>query len=289
MSDKQTSCPTCSTTYKVTVTQLTVAQGMVCCPRCSTSFNALMHLIQQTEHEVEHTTSHQSSTSHLPNVQSVSETTSTYTHMDYRQPLEIFNRKVENSNIDLKTYLNNLNYFSTDPIGQLPAVNWNENIEAAPRRSKLYYATWIVINLCFILLLTFQFFWFNPHHLKNNAFMSSAFNAICEKVSCSHLSEHYDLITTNKVKVRSISTGASRFTGELINHHDRSLVTPRLHVTLKKQGQVTASYTLNPNEYLLESYVSIQRIPKNSPFKFEFTIPVPKKDFDSYDLEAIRP
>lgn len=287
MSDKQTSCPTCSTTYKVTVTQLTVAQGMVCCPKCSTSFNALMHLMQSNENEVEPASSPTSS--HAPNIQSVTEIPSTYTQMDYRQPLEIFHRKVENSNIDLKTYLNNLNYFSTDPIGQLPAVNWNETIETAPRRSKWYYATWTIINLSFILLLTFQFFWFNPQHLKHSALMSSAFNAICEQVSCSHLAEHYDLIITNKVKVRSPSAGSSRFTGELINHYDRSLLTPRLLVKLKKDGQVTATYTLNPNQYLLESYVSIQRIPTNSPFKFEFTLPVSKKDFDTYHLEAIRP
>lgn len=36
--------------------------------------------------------------------------------------LDIFQRKVEHSNIDLKTYLNNLNYFSTEPIGNIPAM-----------------------------------------------------------------------------------------------------------------------------------------------------------------------
>ena len=44
MSDKQTSCPKCLTIYKVSVAQLTVAQGMVCCPKCSMTFNALSHL-----------------------------------------------------------------------------------------------------------------------------------------------------------------------------------------------------------------------------------------------------
>ncbi len=45
MPEKHTLCPECKTIYKVSVTQLTVAQGMVCCPRCDTTFNALLHLI----------------------------------------------------------------------------------------------------------------------------------------------------------------------------------------------------------------------------------------------------
>ncbi|HJE54435.1 MAG TPA: DUF3426 domain-containing protein, partial [Acinetobacter pseudolwoffii] len=52
MSDKRTHCPTCSTTYKVTVAQLTIAQGMVCCPKCTTSFNALSHLVAEAQNSV---------------------------------------------------------------------------------------------------------------------------------------------------------------------------------------------------------------------------------------------
>lgn len=46
MTDKQTICPNCKTTYKVSVPQLTVAQGMVSCPKCNTDFNALLNLSQ---------------------------------------------------------------------------------------------------------------------------------------------------------------------------------------------------------------------------------------------------
>jgi len=50
-----------------------------------------------------------------------------------------------------------------------------------------------------------------------------------------------------------------------------------------------ATYNLKPQEYLIESLVKIQRIPQNSPFKFEFVLPVDRKDFDNYSLEIIRP
>jgi hypothetical protein len=62
-----------------------------------------------------------------------------------------------------------------------------------------------------------------------------------------------------------------------------------LRVHLKDQGVVLATYNLKPQEYLIESLVKIQRIPQNSPFKFEFVLPVDRKDFDNYSLEIIRP
>ncbi|MFX6821879.1 MJ0042-type zinc finger domain-containing protein, partial [Acinetobacter baumannii] len=45
MNEKQTRCPKCLTVYKVSLTQLTVAQGMVCCPKCNLNFNALTNLV----------------------------------------------------------------------------------------------------------------------------------------------------------------------------------------------------------------------------------------------------
>ena len=45
MSNKQTFCPSCSTTYRISVAQLTISQGMVCCAKCSHTFNALSHLV----------------------------------------------------------------------------------------------------------------------------------------------------------------------------------------------------------------------------------------------------
>jgi len=109
MSDKQTRCPKCTTIYKVTLTQLTIAQGMVCCPKCSINFNALTHLVQPAVSSETRGSAIKKST--LP------------THIGERKKigsessaniLDIFERKIENSNIDLLTYLNNLNYFHNE-------------------------------------------------------------------------------------------------------------------------------------------------------------------------------
>lgn len=296
MSNKQTFCPTCSTTYKVTVAQLTVAQGMVCCPKCSTSFNALSYLVAAR-------TTNASIATGSSTIISNSSTTPQINIANFNfedqppqaqseQPrtlLDIFEDKVENSNIDLKTYLNNLNYFSTEPIGNFPALNWSDKVDVEKKRSPLNYAMWTVINIALIGTLLFQFFWFNPQYLNNSPVMAAGFNATCEVFNCSKLEEHYNLITIKKVKVRSIAKNEVEFSGQLVNYHDRSLALPILRVKLKENGAVFATHSLSHQEYLVDSLSSIQRIPSNSPFKFKFKLPVDRKSFNSYDLEIIRP
>src|SRR5215813_12816363 len=114
MSDKQTRCPNCATIYKVTVTQLTVAQGMVCCPKCGAEFNALLNLYQAKLDVVS------------PSSQNQAFDNTPVVMMDYpaeKHVLDIFDRKIESSNINLRTYLNNINSFNHDPIAHFPSLN----------------------------------------------------------------------------------------------------------------------------------------------------------------------
>lgn len=290
MSEKQTYCPNCFTKYKVSVAQLTVARGMVCCAKCSTNFNALTHLVVEKD-QSSSTTSTSSSNFDDKNPQS--NETSAETLMAGQPPkqhlLDIFDRKVENSNIDLKTYLNNLNYFSTDPIGTYPALNWSEKSEQENKKSSWNYVLWGVVNLCLISLLIFQFFWFNPKILNNSPVFSALFNSACQAFNCSVMEQNYRLISTNKVKIKQISKKETQFTGELINYHSKSLALPIIKVNLKDNGEIISSYSFQPSEYLIDSLTGIQRIPQNSPFKFKFSLPVERKSFDTYSLEIIRP
>ncbi|OTG97927.1 hypothetical protein B9T24_00710 [Acinetobacter sp. ANC 4654] len=286
MSEKQTYCPNCFTKYKVSVAQLTVARGMVCCAKCSTNFNALTHLVVDKEEPC-------STTLSIPSAKPSQATEITEQFTDDQRSeqhlLDIFDRKVENSNIDLKTYLNNLNYFSTDPIGNYPALNWSDKSEQENKHSAWHYVLWIVVNICLISLLVFQFFWFNPKILNNSPAASAVFNTVCQAFNCSILDQNYRLISTNKVKLKQISKKETQFTGELINYHSKSLALPIIKVNLKDNGEIISSYSLQPSEYLISSLAGIHRIPQNSPFKFKFNLPVSRKSFDTYSLEIISP
>ena len=290
MSEKQTYCPNCFTKYKVSVAQLTVARGMVCCAKCSTNFNALTHLVVEKESSSSTTSSSSSNFEHN-NLQSNPVIAETFmaNQQSEQYLLGIFDRKVENSNIDLKTYLNNLNYFSTDPIGTYPALNWSEKAEPEKERNTWHYVLWGSVNLCLIGLLIFQFFWFNPKILNNSPVFSALLNTACQAFNCSIMEENYRLISTNKIKIKQISKKETQFTGELINYHSKSLTLPIIKVNLKNNGEIISSYSLQPSEYLIDSLTGIQRIPQNSPFKFKFLLPVERKSFDTYSLEIIRP
>lgn len=290
MSEKQTYCPNCFTKYKVSVAQLTVARGMVCCAKCSTNFNALTHLVVEKDQSSSTTST---SSSNFDNKNPQSNETSAENFMADQLPeqhlLDIFDRKVENSNIDLKTYLNNLNYFSTEPIGTYPALNWSEKSEQESKKSSWNYVLWGVVNLCLISLLIFQFFWFNPKILNNSPVFSALFNTACQAFNCSVMEQNYRLISTNKIKIKQISKKETQFTGELINYHSKSLALPIIKVNLKDNGKIISSYSFQPSEYLIDSLTGIKRIPQNSPFKFKFSLPVERKSFDTYSLEIIRP
>lgn len=291
MSEKQTCCPNCFTKYKVSVAQLTVARGMVCCAKCSTNFNALSHLVVEKE---EAFSLPQATPSLDPAKQtSLSNAFIKEQFITEQKPvkhlLDIFDRKVENSNIDLKTYLNNLNYFSTEPIGNYPILNWSEKAEQEKKYGARHYVLWGTINLCLVSLLVFQFFWFNPKILNNSPVFSALFNTACQALKCSVMEENYRLLSTNKLKVKQISKQETQFSGELINYHTQSLALPMIRVDLKANGETISTYSFKPSEYLITSLQGIQRIPQNSPFKFKFSVPMPRKSFDTYSLEIIHP
>ena len=284
MSDKQTKCPKCQSVYKVTVAQLTVAQGMVCCPKCDNTFNALSHLVfafPQNKNSV---------TSQLHHIQNRSFMQATAELAQPQHILDIFQRKVEHSNIDLKTYLNNLNYFSTEPIGNIPAMKLSApDLESEKKHGNGYYLLWGIINLLLIGLLIFQILWFNPKFLNSSPALNSVFTQVCQFFNCSSLEERYSLISANRVKVKRVDRMNTQFTGELINYYDKSLALPNIKVTLKEKQQTLSTYIYSPQEYLVESLSSIQRIPKNSPFKFDILVPVARNSFDTYSLEIIKP
>ena len=171
MTEKQTRCPNCDSIYKVSVTQLTVAQGMVCCPKCNAEFNALLHLIQpsSTFSSIDEVSNHTTS-------QQQDQLNTLHTQNEINL-LDIFERKTEDSNINLRTYLNNLNSFNNDSISHFPTLNLGLGLshQSHSKHSPktMYYIIWSVVNLLLVLILIFQILWFNPNILNRSAFLLS--------------------------------------------------------------------------------------------------------------------
>ncbi len=284
MSEKQTRCPTCSTVYKVSVTQLTVAQGMVCCPKCSSDFNALRSLVDSTQLVFEADSKNQSQISQNHSENQLA--TAQELHV-----LDIFERKIESSNINLRTYLNNLNYFDSDPISQFPTLNLSSGMNKENRNHKnlVYYGTWSIINLMLVFILIFQILWFNPSFLDKSALLNSFFIHACNLVTCETLDQRYRQVEIKELEVRATKANNTEFSGVLINNYKKGLALPLIKVSLLDKGKAKTSYIEAPSDYLIDSLVGITRIPTNQPYHFKFEIKQSRKSFESYKLELIRP
>ena len=287
MSEKQTRCPKCSTVYKVTLSQLSVAQGMVCCPKCVINFNALTNLLKTDENDSIPSPANRSLFSSIQPDSSFAE--------KQMQILSIFDQKIENSNIDLLTYLNNLNYFNTEPVTALPNLNLSEDSllidqkQSSKHHGWLYYTLWGVGNIALILVFAFQILWFNPKLMHESPALNRIFNYACSVLTCKTLDQQYKYLSFEKVKLKRSNKDETDFSGVLINHHENSILIPSIKVILEEKGEVTTEITLQPQDYLVDSLKTIERIPSNSPFRFEFTVPKSKNSFDNYSLEIVQP
>lgn len=285
MAEKQTRCPNCASIYKVSVTQLTVAQGMVCCPKCGHNFNALVHL--QTN----------------PPTESVSATENDNVQLDAQlatrrqtetSVLDIFNRKVEHSNIDLRTYLNNLNYFNNEPVHNIPSLNLSKGLnnkgdDLLKPKSTLYYLAWSFINLSLLSILLFQIVWFNPNLTDRYPVINSIFTKACSVFHCDTVDQRYKHIVISNLKVRAIDSQQTQFTGQINNEYSKSLELPIIKVTLKSDDKVVKTYAIPAEDYLIKSLIGIKRIPQNSPYPFKFVITESRKSFDEYQIDVIHP
>lgn len=290
MTDKHTKCPNCRTVYKVSVTQLTVAQGMVCCAKCSSNFNALFNLVKipnQVKADTQLSATSINSRDHVNAFPS--------NMFNEKDVLAIFDRKIENSNIDLRTYLNNLNMFYNEPIASFPSLNLSagqKNIskDGTPyKRKASYYIIWICVNLTLLFIFLFQLLWFNPALLEKSPILHRIFVNSCAVFNCVTIDQRYKIMSITQLKAVQVDSNTTEFSGIILNNYEKSLDLPLLKISLIDQGVIKASYIKSSPDYLEESLNGITRIPTNSPYNFKFRLNVSKISFDNYKIEVIRP
>lgn len=287
MSDKQTQCPNCHSIYMVAVPQLTVAQGMVCCPKCDHQFNALLYLYNA---ELAQPRPNNYSAPLHPHTflkrTKLSQTNAPTTG------LKILERYVDNSNLDLRHYLNNLNYFHHDALHIFPSLNLSKSREMANHRKRkpqfVYYLTWGAINLSLLLLFAFQILWFNLQLLERSETLNTIFTKACHWVHCETLDQRYHKIQVEHIKIEPSLENRTQISGVLMNYHSESLKFPKLKVTLYKGDQFYIR-TVSPSEYLAHSLEGVGRISAGQPFAFKFTFTQPFNENWQYKIQIIRP
>lgn len=285
MNNKQTSCPNCHSLYRVTVPQLTVAQGMVCCPKCNEYFNALLHL--------------RSSSISLPTdpMPRHHEQRSFFNRSKPTQNgriagLDILARTVDHSNLDLHHYLNNLNYYHRNNIYYFPVPSLSQSREMAFQRKKrpqfAYYLIWGMINLTLLLLFFFQVLWFNPQLMEQSRVLNAFFNKACELVQCQTLDQRYNKLNVEHFQIERTLDNHTVISGVLMNYNSESLKLPLLKVSMQKDEQYLER-VISPAEYLAPSLNGVSRIPARHPYTFRFTLLQHYDQNWQYEIQVMRP
>ncbi|NUF11506.1 DUF3426 domain-containing protein, partial [Acinetobacter oleivorans] len=148
---------------------------------------------------------------------------------------------------------------------------------------------WSSANLILILVFTFQILWFNPKLMHASPTVSHAFNYVCGIMHCNKSAEQYQLIYIEKLKLRKVDTSHTQFSGILLNQNDKSIELPNLKLSFATEPNKIEEIILTPQQYLVENLRGIQRIPSNTPFRFQFELNKSKKSLLNYRLEIVHP
>lgn len=165
-------CPHCQTNYQLSLKQLSIAQGSVRCVRCQHVFDAYLHFINSPEPVT--ATNVEYPTLTLFNNQNFTQDTSTSQgemenksnpHIHYVN--QILAQEVDGSRLNLYTYLNCLD--TLHPLHNKVSADFTApHLKMTEPKLKphspsyfSYYFCWGIVNFSLILLLVFQYYFFN--------------------------------------------------------------------------------------------------------------------------------
>lgn len=277
--NKQTQCPQCLTFYHVSLIQLSLAQGMVCCPKCGCTFNALTYLVQ---YEVEpENKKNNINLNHL------------FKNAPLNTPAHIsnlYNQKAQHSNIDLYTYLNSLKQTEIDLIYPKPNLNLSDQQDKKQNNySSSHYLFWGVLNLVLLIFLTLQILISNARVGANLPWLAQPIQTVCSFVSCPNHILGFQFLIVEHVSIQAQSRQKSRISGQIFNQSTQDLVLPHLRLRLLNNKKEVFSQTYLPLNYVNFEHKTIQSISPNQPLSWQIIVPLSQKQFDEYQIEIVKP
>ena len=283
MSDIQIQCPQCKTRYLVSPIQLSLSQGHVCCTACLFEFNAYQTL-QVKEMDVPHP-----SLSVLDHEESLPDPTQDIPH---NAALEIFDRKIEASNIDLRTYLNNSQYFYLDrtPLPEFLPESSLTAIQASSKPILQGSNRWIsliliILNTALLLLIISQILIYNdPNNGLTNRFpwFKQAYHSICSLAHCR--TEHINNLESTVIQAQKDANNQLTLNGKITNTGQTIQNFPVLNITVNSSDIDQQNLIFMPEQYIPSQLIHQVYIQPNQEFSFHLTLPIETPDLQSVQL-----
>ena len=259
MCDIQTQCPNCKTQYLVSPTQLSIAKGTVCCPKCEHHFNAYeFH-------------------SHLPYIAQLEANYESVTALAHHRlhergsenALAIFERKIETSSLDLLSYLNthivkeeeNLNF------KRHPSFFSLQKNTATRLINTLVHLFLLVLNLLVFGIILSQFT-NNNRDLKQQFPLLGIFSDhACSVVKCNN-----KINTELRIEATKIHQDYPEFTtitGKFVNYSHSSRTLPTIQVVTPQR-----IFSFTSKQYLPLAQQGKQHLQPQQSLYFRIDIPL---------------
>lgn len=263
----ETRCPNCNTLFRITETQLEIADGMVRCGYCREVYDAKQY-----------------QTDNAP--------------VENKNQLDAFDENTRLDDVDEAILpASDIEQGDVEEIDEAPLFGdiQNELIpdELRAESAKTHTSTLATIAWSFaILLLTGaligEYIWFNRYTLVHDQRLRPVTDRICEHFDC----EQLQLRDPSKIEMlsRNVYTHPNQkealmITTTMVNHADYAQPYPSVQIDFSNvRGELLASRRFTPEEYLNIDADHLRPLQPGSPITFGMEIRDPGKEAITYEF-----
>ena len=263
----ETRCPNCDTLFRVTATQLEMADGMVRCGYCQHVFDASIYNPQPAA-------------------------------VENKNQLDVFDQRGEVDDIDEALVPDRDIEQADDERSEEASLFGDIQTELVPddlrtesaRRQTSTLATiaWSFAILLLIGALIGEYIWFNRYTLVHDQRLRPITDRVCEHLDCSQLQlrdpSKIEMLSRN-VYTHPNQTEALMITTTMVNHADYAQPYPSVQIDFSNvRGELLASRRFTPEEYLNIDADHLRPLQPGAPITFGMEIKDPGKDAITYEF-----
>ena len=252
----QAECPNCNTLFRVTETQLDIADGMVRCGFCKEVFNARIANDLQSDEDQLHAFED--------------------TPPEHTQQPEL-TRRIETGHES----------FFPGEAGDIVPDEFRAGPDAR-HYSMLATVSWSLAILVLIAALAAEYIWFNQPELMLNPRMEPLTAKLCGLTDCQHLQmrdpSKIEMISRN-VYTHPNEKAALMVSTTLVNHASYAQPYPDVQIDFSNvRGELVASRRFIPEEYLQTDSEQVSLLQSGNPVTFGLEIIDPGKEAITYEF-----
>lgn len=252
----QAECPNCNTLFRVTETQLDMADGMVRCGFCKEVFNARIANDLQSDEDQLHAFED--------------------TPPEHTQQPEL-TRRIETGHES----------FFPGEAGDIVPDEFRAGADAR-HYSMLATVSWSLAILVLIAALAAEYIWFNQPELMLNPRMEPLTAKLCGLTDCQHLQmrdpSKIEMISRN-VYTHPNEKAALMVSTTLVNHASYAQPYPDVQIDFSNvRGELVASRRFIPEEYLQTDNEQVSLLQSGNPVTFGLEIIDPGKEAITYEF-----